>query len=73
MAWSDETNFRHAGFRGFATFRVVRNLGCVLMWKPWLFAVGVEKYRRGGAIYLGPLAAGFGPIYPERSVLSTSR
>lgn len=66
MAWSDETTFRHAGFRSFAAFRVAANTGCVLMLKPWLFVVGVERYERGCAIYLGPLAIGFGPIDESR-------
>lgn len=73
MAWTGETTIRHAGFRGFATFRVVCNLGCVLMWKPWLFAIGIEKFKRGGAIYLGPFAVVFGPVYPERSIFSRSQ
>lgn len=62
MAWNEHTTFSHAGFRGIKTFRVFRNLGCVLMWKPWLCVIGFERYRNGGAVYLGPLAAGFGPI-----------
>ena len=72
MAWDDDTTFRHAGFRGLATFRVVRNLGCVLMWKPSLFVIGAEKYERGVAVFVGPLAAGFGPIDPERTLFSNN-
>lgn len=62
MAWNDETKFRHAGFRAFYSFRVFGNLGCVLMVKPWLFVVGAERWHRGFGVFLGPLAAGFGPI-----------
>ncbi len=66
MAWNEETTFKHAGFRSFAAFRVAGNLGCVLMWKPWLFVFGVERWRRGFGVFLGPVAAGFGPIDESR-------
>jgi hypothetical protein len=62
MAWNVETTFKHAGFRSFATFRVAWTIGCVLMWKPWRFVIGVERWRGGFGFFIGPLAAGCGPI-----------
>lgn len=61
--WNEETTFKHAGFREIKAFRVFGNVGCVIMWKPWLFVFGTEKYQRGGTLYIGPIAFGFGPIY----------
>ena len=64
MAWNETTNFRHAGFRGIAAFRVAGNLGCTLLVKPWFLIVGLgfERWEGGCGIYVGPLAIGFGPI-----------
>lgn len=63
--WNEETTFKHAGFRTIKAFRILGNIGCVFMWKPWMFVFGIEKYHHGGAIYVGPIAFGLGPIDPE--------
>lgn len=62
MAWNEHTTFHYEGYRTLAAFRVFRNLGCVLMWKPTMFGIAFEKFKEGGAIHLGPVSAGFGPI-----------
>lgn len=61
--FNDETTLRYCGFRGLAAFRIpATKTGCVVMWKPTFLALGVEIWERGGGVYLGPVAFGFGPV-----------
>ena len=70
MAWDETTNFEKLGYKSFTCFRVLRNVGCVLMWKPSMFGVAFEKYKHGGAIHLGPFTAGFGRVDQDRPMLA---
>lgn len=55
-----DTTFRHARFRSLGAFMVTRRFGVAFMWKPWFFALGVERWQGGFGVYLGPLAIGAG-------------
>ena len=66
MPWDETTAFKYEGYRSLRAFKVVGNLGCVVMWKPTMFGVAFEKYQHGGAAHIGPVTFGFGPINPPQ-------